>query len=75
MHCLHEEKNFRVSSFKVIREDNRNYLVSPYYAKSGGMVIDWMEPDEDVDAGVVRTVKKEACNELAKVRKVSGRMQ
>lgn len=42
MFCLHEEKTFRVGDFKVIREDGRNYLVSPFYAKSGGMVIDWM---------------------------------
>ena len=45
-YCLHEEKNFKVASFKVIREDNRNYLVSPCYAKSGGMVIDWIDPTE-----------------------------
>lgn len=43
---LHEEKSFRVGDYKVIREDNRNYLVSPCYAKSGGMVIDWIDPTE-----------------------------
>ncbi len=43
--CLHEEKTFRVGDFKVIREDERNYLVSPYYAKSGGMVIDWISEE------------------------------
>jgi hypothetical protein len=48
--CLHEEKYFRVGDFKVIREDGRNYLVSPFYDKSGGMVIDWMpEGDEKRD--------------------------
>jgi len=46
---IHEEKHFRVGDFKVIREDNRNYLVSPYYAKSGGMAIDWIS-DEKVDS-------------------------
>jgi hypothetical protein len=50
MLCLHEGKNFKVARFKVIREDNRNYLVSPHYAHSGGMVIDWVEPDEKADA-------------------------
>ncbi len=40
---LHEEKNFRVVDYKVIRENGRNFLVSPYYPRSGGMVIDWME--------------------------------
>lgn len=39
---LHEDRSFRISDYKVIREDNRNYLVSPYYANSGGMVIDWI---------------------------------
>lgn len=45
--CLHEGEYFRVGDFKVIREDNRNYLVSPYYAHSGGMVIDWMPGGND----------------------------
>lgn len=46
MFDLHENKPFRVGDFKVIREDNRNFLVSPYYAKSGGMVIDWITGEE-----------------------------
>ncbi|HQC52012.1 MAG TPA: hypothetical protein PLE92_02690, partial [Lentisphaeria bacterium] len=29
---IHESRTFRVRDYKVIREDNRNYLVSPYYA-------------------------------------------
>ena len=40
---LHEEKFFCVRDFKVIRENERNFLVSPYYAHSGGMVIDWLD--------------------------------
>ena len=51
---LHEDKPFRVGDFKVIREDNRNFLVSPYYAKSGGMVIDWLTLEENEAGG--RTV-------------------
>ena len=39
---LHEGKKFKVVDFKVVREGGRNYLVSPYYYKSGGTVIDWM---------------------------------
>jgi hypothetical protein len=46
MFDLHESKPFMVGDFKVIREDNRNFLVSPYYAKSGGMVIDWITGEE-----------------------------
>jgi hypothetical protein len=44
--CLHEQKFFRVGDFKVIREDGRNYLVSPFYATTGGMVIDWMTDEK-----------------------------
>ena len=39
---IHEERFFQVRDYKVIREDNRNYLVSPYYANSGGTVLDWI---------------------------------
>ena len=53
---LHEEKNFRVVDYKVIRENGRNFLVSPYYARSGGMVIDWME-GENSDSQILMTVK------------------
>ncbi|MFA6724995.1 MAG: hypothetical protein WCS95_10010 [Lentisphaeria bacterium] len=49
MFDLHEDRLFRVRDFKVIREDGRNYLVSPYYARSGGMVIDWLK-EEDADS-------------------------
>jgi hypothetical protein len=39
---LHEGRKFRIVDFKVVREDEMNYLVSPYYYESGGSVIDWM---------------------------------
>ena len=32
---LHEGRSFRIREYKVIREDGRNLLVSPYYANSG----------------------------------------
>lgn len=41
---LHAEELFRVGDFLVTREDNQNYLVSPYYLSGGGTVIDWMSP-------------------------------
>ena len=53
---LHEEKNFRVVDYKVIRENGRNFLVSPYYPRSGGMVIDWMD-GENTDTQILTTVK------------------
>jgi len=42
---LHEERKFKIAEFKVVREDDMNYLVSPYYYESGGTVIDWMPAD------------------------------
>ena len=49
---LHEEKTFKVSDFMVVREDNSNFAVSPYYLHSGGTILDWipmdrMEPNTD----------------------------
>ena len=58
---LHENQEFFVRDFKVVRESGMNMLVSPYYYRSGGSVIDWMpvdlppddeeDPDEDDDHG------------------------
>jgi hypothetical protein len=39
---LHQGRLFVVKDFRVVREDGKNYLVSPYYYESGGTVIDWM---------------------------------
>lgn len=50
---LHEGKEFIVREYKVIRERNRNWLVSPFYAHSAGMVIDWVKDGEEVTAKVV----------------------
>ena len=53
MFDIHENKRFRVGDFKVIREENRNYLVSPYYARSGGMVIDWVSEEQSKNDGAI----------------------
>ena len=45
MYDLHEEKQFRVGDFRVIRGAAMDMLMSPYYFNSGGTVIDWMPPD------------------------------
>jgi len=44
MYDLHEEKQFRVGDFRVLRGAAMDMLVSPYYFNSGGTVIDWMPP-------------------------------
>lgn len=42
---IHENKKFIVRDFRVTREHGMNLLVSPYYYRSGGSVIDWMPVD------------------------------
>jgi len=59
LYDLHECRKFNVRDFKVIRENGRNLLVSPYYARSGGMVVDWM-PDEMASGGTTIMQLKEA---------------
>lgn len=39
---LHSGKKFRVSDYRVTREEGMNWLVSPFYEEGGGTVIDWM---------------------------------
>ena len=53
---LHEGRSFKVSDFIVVREDNSNFAVSPYYLHSGGTILDWipmdrMESDTDDEDG------------------------
>ncbi len=45
LYDLHEEKLFVARDYMVIRDMGMNLLVSPYYASSGGMVIDWAPAD------------------------------
>ena len=57
---LHEGRNFQVRDFLVVREDESNFAVSPYYLHSGGTILDWIpldrlesdtdDEDEDGDA-------------------------
>lgn len=63
---LHEGRNFQVRDFLVVREDESNFAVSPYYLHSGGTILDWIpldrlesdtddedeDEDEDARAGV-----------------------
>lgn len=41
---LHAQRSFVVRQYRIIREHERNFLVSPYYPGTGGMVVDWL-PD------------------------------
>ncbi len=46
MFDLHEKATFRVREYRVTREGGNNYLVSPYYPRSGGTVLDWVDEGE-----------------------------
>mgnify|MGYP007011668971 FL=1 len=49
MYDLHEKTTFRVRDYRVTREGDNNFLVSPYYPRSGGTVLDWVDVPEDDD--------------------------
>ena len=50
MFDLHEQKLFKVRDFRVIRWNGTNILASPYFDRTGGMLVDWMEPDNLEDS-------------------------
>lgn len=59
LYDLHAGMTFRAGDFKVIREDNRNYLVSPFYSQTGGMVIDWISEQMRTSAFPVFTFNQD----------------
>ena len=46
---IHEDIPFTVRDFKVVRDCGMNMLVSPFFARSGGTVIDWWPPDSCIE--------------------------
>ncbi len=57
---LHERRDFTVREYRVIRERNRNFLVSPYYPRSGGMVVDWMQEEDGGETAVSMQTAKQS---------------
>lgn len=43
---IHEKKTFTVKDFKVVQQGDYVLLASPYFAKSGGSVVDWEQPGD-----------------------------
>ena len=43
---IHENRAFRVRDYKVVKDAQGLWLVSPYYFSSGGTVIDWVPADQ-----------------------------
>lgn len=60
MFDLHEEKPFRVGDFRVVRGEHIDLLVSPYYDRSGGTVIDWMPADFKPGQTLARPIRGES---------------
>jgi len=60
MFDLHEEKPFRVGDFRVVRGKDMDLLVSPYYDRSGGTVIDWMPADFRLGQTLARPIRGES---------------
>lgn len=38
----------KVRDFLVVREDESNFTVSPYYLHSGGTILDWIPLDSEM---------------------------
>ena len=55
---LHEEKQFVFKDALVVREDGMNFVVSPYYTRSGGTLLDFAESDDVIDDTHVMSIKK-----------------
>lgn len=60
MYDLHEEKEFLVREYRVVRGEDMDLLVSPYYFNSGGTVIDWMPPDFKPGGTLTRRIRGES---------------
>ena len=54
MFDLHERKTFKVRDFIVIRWGEGNLVASPYFPRSGGMMVDWIPPRESQCNGMHR---------------------
>ena len=44
---IHENKVFVFRDAQIIRYKGRNLMVSPYYAQSGGMAVDFLPPESE----------------------------
>ena len=54
---LHESRYFRFGEAQVIRCRGRNLMVSPYYAHSGGMAVDFLTREALEDTGEPTVMK------------------
>lgn len=57
LYDIHERKEFKVRDFLVIRWCESNLLASPYFPQSGGMMVDWITPEEVDNQMTVRIME------------------
>lgn len=55
---IHSGNIFNVKDYRVIRYNGRNLVVAPEYDKTGGMVVDWITPDEPSELMDIKEILK-----------------
>lgn len=58
---VHEHKDFTIRDFKVVQQGDYVLLVSPYFAHSGGSVVDWQQKGGADDDVHISQVQDELC--------------
>ena len=58
MFDLHERKTFKVRDFLVIRWGEGNLIASPYFPRSGGMLVDWITPEQTEARGDIVDMRR-----------------
>ena len=54
---LHARKTFKVRDFLVIRWCEGNLIASPYFPRSGGMLVDWITTEQAEVQGILLDIK------------------
>lgn len=55
---IHEQAFFKIKAFKVIRWKDHNIMVSPYYFKSGGTILDMVKAEDNDKSFFIGTIRK-----------------
>ncbi|MGN0878614.1 MAG: hypothetical protein ACI4WT_04070 [Oligosphaeraceae bacterium] len=57
LYDIHERKTFKVRDFIVIRWCEGNLLASPFFPRTGGMLVDWITPEQAKVKGIILDIK------------------
>lgn len=50
LYDIHQRDSFVARDYRVIRERNRNMLVSPFFPSTGGTVLDWLQDASELES-------------------------